>query len=119
MGRRNKEWLVSDPVSSAANPNLLMVNAAGRALATEANLATNERQPIERELVVVKRCLNPKLIMCEYRELESVRRCLVNVRSNTKFAKGMKMRMEEPVTDADLVRPWVYRGRLPRLKGRW
>jgi hypothetical protein len=96
-----------------------MVNAAGRALAGEANLEVKERAPIERELVVVKRCLNPKLIMCEYRELESVRRCLVNVRSNTKFAKGMKMRMEEPADEIAYNRPWVYRGRLPRLRGRW
>ena len=89
----------------------------------EANLevkdSTSKRAGIIRKLVVRKRCLNSRLIECEYRELESVRRCLVLVGKNGKFVKGMELECEEPVSEEEYNRPWKYVGKLPRRLGRW
>ena len=82
-------------------------------------VGTGEKRGIERELEVVRICPNPRLVMCEYRELAEVRRCVVDVGKNAKWSKGMKFRIEEPFLQEEYIRPWVYRGKSPRLKGRW
>lgn len=74
---------------------------------------------IERELKVVRVCANPKLLLCEYMELESRRTCVVNVRNNRKFVKGMKFKMREPVGELEYLQPWIYQGVQPRRRGRW
>lgn len=74
---------------------------------------------IERELVVIGKCANPKMIKCWYMELAERRVCLVNVRRNVNFTKGMRFKMREPVREDEYRAPWLYMGRLPRLRGRW
>ena len=112
MARRAKEWLhigseLETKEAVGASPNL------------EVKDSTSKRAGIIRKLVVRKRCLNSRLIECEYRELESVRRCLVLVGKNAKFVKGMELECEEPVSEEEYLKPWVWRGRLPRRLGRW
>lgn len=75
--------------------------------------------PIERELKVVRVGPNPRLVLCEYWELESRRTCLVNVGKNRKWVRGMKFVMEEPVGELEYVKPWEYVGKQPRRRGRW
>lgn len=74
---------------------------------------------IERELKVIRVGPNPRMVLCEYFELASRRTCLVNVRVNRKFVKGMKFVMGEPVGELEFLRPWVFAGKLPRRRGRW
>lgn len=74
---------------------------------------------VERELKVIRVGPNPRVVVCEYWELESRRTCVVNVRDNRKFFKGMRFVMEEPAKELEYLKPWVFEGRLPRRKGRW
>lgn len=74
---------------------------------------------IERELKVIRVGPNPRLVSCEYWELESRRTCTVNVRNNKKWLKGMVIKLREPVKEEDFNRPWVYLGKAPRRKGWW
>ena len=78
-----------------------------------------ERAGIERELKVIRVGPNPRLVVCEYMELAERRVCLVNVKRNLKWIKGMRFRMEEPVNEEEYIKPWVYKGKGPRLRGRW
>lgn len=74
---------------------------------------------IERELKVIRVGPNPRLVSCEYWELESRRTCTVNVRNNKKWLKGMVIKLREPVREEDFNRPWLYLGKAPRRKGWW
>ena len=67
-------------------------------------------------LSVLKRCPNPRLVMCSYGEGEFERRVLVRVGRNGKFATGMKLKALRPQREGEV---WVYTGALPRLPGRW
>lgn len=78
-----------------------------------------ERAGIERELRVIRVGPNPRLVVCEYLELAERRTCRVDVKRNTKWIKGMRFRMEEPVREEEYIKPWVYKGKAPRLRGRW
>ena len=82
-------------------------------------LIIGERQPIERELRVVRIGPNPRMVLCEYWELAERRTCVVNVRDNRKWTKGMVFKMGEPSGDVEVLKPWEYKGRAPRRKGRW
>jgi hypothetical protein len=74
---------------------------------------------IERELRVVRVGPNPRMVLCEYWELESRRTCVINVRDNRKWMRGMKFVMEEPAGDLEVLKPWIYQGKAPRRRGRW
>lgn len=106
-------------VDRAGSTSELYPLASGADQAAITELLANPRLGIERELTVIRRCVNPKLVLCEYWELASRRTCLVNVRVNKKFVKGMKFKMLEPVGELEFLRPWVYEGKGPRRKGRW
>jgi hypothetical protein len=58
-------------------------------------------------------------VLCEYFELAERRTCRVKVRNTKKWLKGMKFKMPEPPGEEDYNRAWVYRGKEPRLRGRW
>ena len=77
------------------------------------------RGGIERELRVVRVGPNPRMVVCEYWELASRRTCIVNVKRNLKWIRGMRFRMEEPVVEQEYIKPWIYKGKQPRLRGRW
>lgn len=77
------------------------------------------RQPIERELKVVRVGPNPRMVVCEYWELESRRTCLVRVGNNRKWFRGMVFRMEEPAGELEFQKAWEYSGKQPRRRGRW
>jgi hypothetical protein len=79
----------------------------------------SERPGIERELRVVRVGPNPRMIVCEYMELASRRTCVVNVGSNRKWMRGMKFLLEEPRGELEYSKPWVFKGRGPRRRGRW
>lgn len=78
-----------------------------------------ERRGIERELRVIRVGPNPRLVVCEYMELAERRVVRVDVKRNVKWIKGMRFRMEEPINEEEYIRPWVYKGKQPRLRGRW
>jgi hypothetical protein len=78
-----------------------------------------EEHGIERELEVKRVGPNPRILVCRYKELASERECLVAVKSVKNFVKGMRLRMREPVNEAEYREPWVYAGVLPRYRGRW
>lgn len=80
---------------------------------------THERQPIERELKVVRVGPNPTLLVCEYFELAQRHTCTVRVKRTAKFVRGMRLKMAEPVDELELQRPWVYTGPAPKHRGRW
>lgn len=78
-----------------------------------------ERQPIIRELKIVRVGPNPRLLVCEYFELAQRRTCTVDVKRTAKYVRGMKFKMAEPVEEQAYRRPWVYTGAPPRWRGRW
>lgn len=77
------------------------------------------RAPIERELRVIRIGPNPRMVVCEYWELESRRTCVVKVGNNRKWCKGMKFVMAEPAGELEFSKPWEYVGKQPRRRGRW
>jgi hypothetical protein len=74
---------------------------------------------IERELKVVRVGPNPRMVICEYMELAERRVCVVKVGDNRRWLRGMRFKMREPVGEDEYVKPWEYRGKAPRRKGRW
>jgi len=81
--------------------------------------AIEPRCGIERELRVVRVGPNPRMVVCEYWELAERRVCIVNVKRNVKWMRGMKFKMEEPRVEEEYIKPWIYKGKQPRLRGRW
>ena len=77
------------------------------------------REGIERELRVLRVGPNPRLVVCEYRELAERKVVRVNVRDNRKWLRGMRFKMREPIDEAEYSGVWRYMGRAPRRKGRW
>ena len=78
-----------------------------------------ERLGIERELRVIRVGPNPRMVVCEYWELASRRTCVVNVKDNRRWWKGLRFRMEEPRGELEYLKPWMYKGIGPRRRGRW
>jgi hypothetical protein len=77
------------------------------------------RVPIVRDLRIVRVGPNPRTITCEYQELAQRRTCVVLVKRNDKYVRGMRFKMAEPAGELDFARPWVYAGPAPRRRGRW
>jgi len=96
-----------------------LINEAGFSLGRELSLVGPVKSGIERELRVISVGPNPRMVRCEYWELESRRVCVVNVRNNRKWLKGMRFKMVEPKDETAFLNPWVYVGVQPRRKGRW
>ena len=71
------------------------------------------------EVEVVKLCLNPRLVMARYKEGTVERVIRVRVGVNRNYRPRMKLVLERPVDWESRVLPWEYRGRRPRLPGRW
>ena len=71
------------------------------------------------ELQVIRLAPNPRLVLCGYWQDGRECHCLVNVGRNTNFKPRMKLKAERPADWASRTKPWEYRGRLPRLPGRW
>ena len=93
----------------------------------KALFVTNEREkpvleregPVERAEVNVKIlriCANPRLVLCAYEDDGLERRVLVRVGRNRNFTPRMELKA---IRSARETEPWLYRGRLPRLRGRW
>jgi len=78
-----------------------------------------EKKGIERRLRVIRVGPNPRMVVCEYWELASRRVCVVNVRVNRKWKKGMELVMEEPREELAYRTPWLYVGKQPRRIGKW
>jgi hypothetical protein len=71
------------------------------------------------ELQVIRVLANPRLLLCTFLQDGRECRCLVNVGRNANFKQRMKLKVERPADWASRTKPWEYRGRLPRLPGRW
>ena len=93
----------------------------------KALFVTNEREkpvleregPVERAEVNVKIlriCANPRLVLCGYQGEGLERRVLVRVGRNQNFVVGMTLKAIRPARETE---PWVFQGKLPRLRGRW
>jgi hypothetical protein len=88
--------------------------------AKEAELVVGSEQGNELiEVEVIKPVANPRLVLAKYVEAGEEQRILVYVRRSVNFRAGMKLKLERPVDWASRIRPWEYKGRLPRLPGRW
>jgi hypothetical protein len=92
--------------------------AEGIPLAPQPSLEAG-RQPITRQLRIVRVGPNPRMVSCEYFELAQRRTCTVLVKRNDKYIRGMRLSVAEPVDELEFSRPWVYRGPAPRRRGRW
>ena len=62
---------------------------------------------------------NPRLVWGKYYQEGREYQILVHVGRNTNFKPRMKLKLERPADWASRIRPWEYKGRLPRLPGRW
>jgi hypothetical protein len=85
----------------------------------EPSAARVEQEPIEREAVmakVLRICPNPRLVLCVYQDGGLERQVLVRVGRNRNFTCGMEL---EAIRAPRETEPWLYQGRLPRLRGRW
>lgn len=71
------------------------------------------------EVEIVRLCLNPRLVMARYKEGTVERVIKVRVGVNRFFRPRMKLALERPLDWENRVLPWEYRGRRPRLPGRW
>ena len=71
------------------------------------------------EVEVVRLCLNPRLLMARYKEGTVERVIKVKVGVNRNYRPRMKLALERPVDWESRLLPWEYRGRRPRLPGRW
>jgi hypothetical protein len=81
-----------------------------------------KKEPSKSEVVeveVVKSCLNPRLVIARYKDGVRERVIKLNVRSNANYRPRMKIVVERPLDWESRVLPWEYRGRRPRLPGRW
>jgi hypothetical protein len=91
----------------------------GRALEAPKPAAPAPKEPVVRELRIVRVGPNPRLVVCEYFELAQRRLCTVLVKRTDKFVRGMRLKMAEPLDEMAYRRPWVYQGPPPRHRGRW
>ena len=71
------------------------------------------------EVEVSKIPPNPRLVWVKYYQEGREHQILVHVRRNANFKLRMKLKLERPADWASRIRPWEYKGRLPRLPGRW
>ena len=71
------------------------------------------------EVEVVKIPPNPRLVWVEYHEEGGEHKILVRVGRNANFKPRMRFKLERPADWSSRTKPWDYRGRLPRLPGRW
>jgi hypothetical protein len=79
------------------------------------SFVTNEHEEVQ--VKVLRVCANPRLVLCGCSEDEGVeRRILVRVGRNRNIVPGMELKALRPVRESE---PWLYQGRLPRLRGRW
>ena len=94
----------------------------------KALLGKNEREepvlereePVERaevKMKVLRICANPLLVLCAYQDDGGLeRRVLVRVGRNRNFTPRMELEAFRPARETE---PWVFQGKLPRLRGRW
>ena len=69
------------------------------------------------EVVVLRVCPNPRLLLCVYTENGHEKRALVRVsKTNAFFRRGMTLWALRSANESEV---WAYTGRLPRFPGRW
>jgi hypothetical protein len=78
------------------------------------SFVTNEHQ--EMKVKVLRVCANPRLVLCGYQDEGLERRVLVRVGRNANFVPGMELKALRSAKETE---PWLYQGKLPRLRGRW
>jgi hypothetical protein len=125
-GRRKKknETLVKSFEASEA-PAVMRTGsvATSERVAVGGQSALDEKKELSTsgvvEVEVVKLCLNPRLLIARYKEGTVERVIKVKVGVNRNFRPRMKFALERPVDSESRVLPWEYRGRRPRLPGRW
>ena len=76
------------------------------------SFVTNEHE----EVKVLRLCANPRLVLCAYQDNGLERRVLVRVGRNKNFVPGMELKAIRAARETE---PWVFQGKLPRLRGRW
>ena len=78
------------------------------------SFVTNEHQEVK--VKVLRVCANPRLLLCGYQDEGLERRVLVRVGRNANFVPGMELKALRSAKETE---PWLYQGKLPRLRGRW
>jgi hypothetical protein len=78
------------------------------------SFVTNEHEEVK--VKVLRLCANPRLVLCAYQDNGLERRVLVRVGRNKNFVPGMELKAIRAARDSE---PWVFQGKLPRLRGRW
>src|SRR5262245_12041330 len=78
------------------------------------SFVTNEREEVK--MKVLRVCENPRLVLCACRDAGQDRRVLVRVGRTRNFTPRMELKAIRPARETE---PWVFEGKLPRLRGRW
>ena len=72
-----------------------------------------------RQVKIIRRAANPKLLVCAYNDRGQECRCLVDVRKNRDFLPGMSIKAWEPWDQVVRNDPWLHAGSLPWRRGRF
>ena len=91
-----------------------VLKQGGLADSVRNSFVTNEHQEVK--MKVLRVCANPRLVLCGYQDEGFERRVLVRVGRNMNFMPGMELKAIRAPKETE---PWVFQGRLPRLRGRW
>src|SRR6516162_2658624 len=108
--QREAEELAAKAAAAAAN--------AEREQEALSELATGALAKGDKVTMKVTRIVpNPRLIQCVYWDESGVeRKAFVKVGRNQNFVVGMTLEAIRPARESE---PWLYQGRLPRLRRRW
>jgi hypothetical protein len=110
LQREAEELAVKIATTAAAN--------AEREQEALSELATGALAKGDKVTMKVTRIVpNPQLIQCVYWDESGVeRKAFVKVARNQNFVVGMTLEAIRPARESE---PWVFRGKLPRFRGRW
>jgi hypothetical protein len=105
---------IAKALSSTNNGVEEVLKQEGLADLVPNSLVANEHEEVQ--VKVLRVCANPRLVLCGYQGEGLERRVLVRVGRNQNFVVGMTLKAIRPARETE---PWVFQGKLPRLRGRW
>ena len=106
----------SNPQEAGLSSDIATVKS--REVQREEEISASANAPLV-ELEGLRIPANPRMILCRYWAGNEERRCMVRVGRNGNFARGMKLRLQEPSDPSTQSEPWLYTGPLPRRRGCW
>ena len=98
------------------NQNVEVAEVKAAEQTAEVAQASEDAEKVE--VRILRRCPNPRLVVCTYVEEGMERRALIRVHRNKNFKPGMKLLVKRPANGAE-TEPWAYDGSMPRRPGHW